>query len=82
MAAREGSPALTTLASAPAGILGDDSLDRGMLLEKARALRQSHRMRLHGAHLLEGRAGRTDQVVRNRQNHFRPTVSLLSSSRS
>ena len=71
MAAREGSPAADDFAGAPAGIFRDDALDRGMLLEKARALRQRYRMRLHGAHLLEGCAGRTDQVVRDRQDHFR-----------
>ena len=62
--------------NASAGVFGGYPRDCGMCLEKARALRQSHGVRLYKPHLIDGCAGRADQVMGNRQDHFRDDIEF------
>mgnify|MGYP001194367768 CR=1 FL=1 len=61
---------------AAAGVFRHNALDLGMLLEKTPALSQRHRVRLHRAHLFHFGPWRPNQVMRNRQNHFRDDMQL------
>ena len=59
------------LPDATASVLRHYALYPRMRFKEMRALSQGHGMRLHRAHLLHSGPRWANQIVRNRQNHFR-----------
>ena len=57
-------------ADAAGGVFGGDTLEIGVRLKEALALRKSHGMRSNGAQQIEGRAGASDEVMFDGENGF------------